>query len=161
MNESNLVPIYGEWIRANYEVQSPMTFFWHMDGSNHHSGISIPRNLRTNQNIARSSYAKPVHGAYTAHLTTNDNTTQKDYFEVQKIIQMFQILDLINFSTFFQSWYFKGSDTTMDTNMRFKMLLQAVGLEITFDMEKDSFLFETTTIFVVAQEVHSGVFTGS
>lgn len=38
----------------------------------------------------------------------------------------------------------------MDTNIHFKMLLQAVRMEIPFYMENDNFLFETTIIFVVA-----------
>lgn len=42
--------------------------------------------------------------------------------------------------------------------MRFKMLLQAISIAIQFDVEKDNFLFETTTIFVVVQEVNSGSF---
>lgn len=71
---------------------------------------------------------------------------------------MFQILDSINFAAFFHNWYFKYSDSTVDINMCFKMLLQAIGLEIPFDVEKENFFFETTATFTVAQEIHSGVF---
>lgn len=74
---------------------------------------------------------------------------------------MFQILDLKNFNTFFHNWYFKGSDITMDMNRRFKMLLQAIGIEIQFDMEKGNFLFETSTIFAIAREIHNEFFLDS
>lgn len=46
----------------------------------------------------------------------------------------------------------------MDMNMRFNIILQAIAIELQFYMEIDNFLFETTTIFVVSQEVHNGVF---
>lgn len=49
----------------------------------------------------------------------------------------------------------------MDTNLCFKMLLQAVGMEIPFDMARDNFLFKTINIFIVTQEVHSGVLIDS
>lgn len=41
--------------------------------------------------------------------------------------------------------------------MCFKML-QAIGLEIPLDMKKYNSLFETTTIFFYAKEVHNGVY---
>lgn len=74
---------------------------------------------------------------------------------------MIQLHDLVNFAVFFHDWYFKGSDSIMDMNMQFKILLQATCVVIHFDMDKDNFLFATTTIFSVAQEVYNGVFRDS
>lgn len=154
-----------------------MSLVWHMKCQNQNSGAPIPSKFPSKHHnvgpyLAKKDFVTPTsqmnineaYGKGNYFYSTSTSTLEK-FFEktkrihvkVQKIVQMFQILDLINFATFFHNWYFKGSDSTMDTNVRLKMLLH-VGLNINLDMEKDNFLFETTTIFVVAYKVHNGVF---
>lgn len=67
------------------------------------------------------------------------NKANRIHVEIQEIIQMFQILNFIDFATFFHNCHFKVSDTIMDINMRFKIMLQAIDIEIQFDIEKYNF----------------------
>lgn len=143
VNDSNLVPIIREWRWDHYEAQSPMSFFLHMDGPNHNSEISFHHNNPPFPNIVGPFRARLSHGASVAYMIIHDTTEQRDYSystssnmhekisekakrihpQVQEIIQIFQILGLINFITFFHNWYFKYSDFIVDMNLHFKMML--------------------------------------
>lgn len=69
VNELNLVPIYGEWLHANYKVQSPMSFFWHMDGINHIPRVSLQLKLPPDHNLIGTWKARPEYGVFNTHIT--------------------------------------------------------------------------------------------